>query len=131
MLSYGHREEILTTRMAQKLTKKQIEENLRNKLAHKYNEDREIQRKRYTDLWGKYQEKYKTCEDLIQENMQLRDKVEQYEDWIHRLQEFCNMPDGEREKAIAAFQAEQKAQHKYAEFVGNLEFYQRALGIMF
>ena len=63
--------------------------------------------------------------------MQLRDKVEQYEDWIHRLQEFCNMPDGEREKAIVAFQEEEKAKHMYAEFVGNLDFYRRALGIMF
>lgn len=114
-----------------KETRKQIVAQVTNKLNSKFNAEREYQRERYSKLWVAYETEVKKRQDLQDENIKLKDKIEQYEDWIHRLQEFCNLPDGEREKAIEAFQAEQKAQHKYAEFVEDLSFFQRALGIMF
>ena len=114
-----------------KETRKQIVAQVTNKLASKFNLEREYQNKRYSELWVKYEAEVKKHQELHEENLMLKDKVEKYEDWIHRLQEFCNLPDGERERAIEAFKAEQAAKHKYAEFVGGLDFFQRAIGIMF
>lgn len=91
-----------------KKTRREIEENLRNKLANKYNEEREYQKKRYADLCEKYT---KVCEELNQykkENEELTEKVQQYEDWIHRLEEFVDMPEDMRKAEIKKMQDDQK-----------------------
>jgi hypothetical protein len=91
-----------------KKTRKEIEQTLRNKLAHKQSEEREYQQKRYADLWEKYT---KACEErnkYKQENEELKEKVRQYEDWIERLQEFMDMPEDMRKKEIEKMRAEQK-----------------------
>lgn len=45
-------------------------------------------------------------EKLVEENETLKEKVRQYEEWIDRLQEFCNMPEDERIKAVEKFKQE-------------------------
>lgn len=89
-----------------KQTKKEIEETLRNKLTHKFNQDVEHYRERISSLSKENNELYQKLHKKNNEVLELKDKVEQYEDWIRRLQEFCDLPDDEREKAIKAFRAE-------------------------
>jgi len=113
-----------------KETKKQITAQVTNKLTNKFNIERERLQKRCSELWALYVAEVKKRQKLQEENLKLKDQIEKYEDWNRRLQEFCNMPDGEREKAIEAFRVEQQAQHKYAEFVDQLDFFKQALGIM-
>ena len=94
--------------MAKKKTRREIEENLRNKLANKHNEYVEYQQKRYSDLWERYT---KACEErnkYKQENEELTEKVRQYEDWIHRLEEFVDMPEDMRKAEIKKMQDDQK-----------------------
>ena len=43
------------------------------------------------------------CHRLGNEIDELREKVNKYEDWIRRLQEWCNLPEDERTKAIAEY----------------------------
>ena len=114
-----------------KETKKQITAQVTNKLTSKFNIERERLQKRCSELWVLYDAEVKKRKELQEENLKLKDQIEKYEDWNLRLQEFCNMPNGEREKAIEAFKVEQQAQHKYAEFVDQLDFFKQALGIMF
>lgn len=98
-----------------KKTRKEIEETLRNKMANKHNEYAEAQRKRYCELWGKYQEACGERNKYKQENEELKEKVRQYEDWIERLEEFMDMPEDMRKKEIAKMQADQKIKTYIAE----------------
>ena len=88
-----------------KKTRKEIEQTLRNKLANKQNEERERQQKRYADLSEKYA---KACEErnkYQRENEELTEKVQQYEDWIRRLQEFVDMPEIKKMRDEQKFKA--------------------------
>jgi hypothetical protein len=102
-----------------KETKKQIEANLRNKLARQYNQEREYQRERYSKLWCDYMQKCDEAKALNNKIYELQDKIDQYEDWIHRLQEFCNMNEDEREVAIKKYKEDQK----FKTYIENSEFF--------
>ena len=91
-----------------KKTRREIEENLRNKLANKHNDYMERQRKKYSELWDAYCRARKECDKYQQENEELKEKVQQYEDWINRLQEFMDMPEDMRKKEIEKMRAEQR-----------------------
>lgn len=107
-----------------KKTRREIEENLRNKLANKHNEYAEHQQKRYADLWERYT---KACEErnkYKQENEELTEKVQQYEDWIRRLQEFVDMPEDMRKAEIKKMQDEQK----FSEYLAESPFF-KMLGL--
>ena len=91
-----------------KKTRREIEENLRNKLANKHNEYVERQQKRYGELWDKYTEACRERNKYQQENEELKEKVQEYEDWIRRLQEFMDMPEDMRKAEIEKMQADQK-----------------------
>jgi hypothetical protein len=91
-----------------KKTRKEIEQTLRNKLAHKQSEEREYQQKRYADLWEKYTKASEERNKYKQENEELKEKVQQYEDWIVRLQEFVDMPEDMRKAEIKKMRDEQK-----------------------
>lgn len=91
-----------------KKTRKEIEQTLRNKLAHKHNEETENLRNRCTELWDKYTEACRERNKYKQENEELKEKVQQYEDWINRLQEFMDMPEDMRKVEIEKMRAEQK-----------------------
>ena len=91
-----------------KKTRKEIEETIRNKMANKHNEYVEHQQKKYSELWDAYCRARKECDKYQEENEQLKEKVQQYEDWINRLQEFVDMPEDMRKKEIEKMRAEQK-----------------------
>lgn len=91
-----------------KKTRREIEENLRNKLANKYHEYAEHQQKKYGELWDAYCRARKECDKYQEENEQLKEKVQQYEDWINRLQEFMDMPEDMRKAEMEKMRADQK-----------------------
>lgn len=96
-----------------KETRKQIEAQVRNKLARQYNQRLELAHKSKTEAWNSFNRVCKDNQDLREENERLKEKVEQYENWIERLQEFCNMPDDTRDKAIQKFVEEVKMQEVF------------------
>lgn len=79
-----------------KLNKKQIENELRGKLAKQYTakvaklED-EINRLREANA-----EYRKRAYQAEQEKLEMQDKLSQYEDWNRRLQEFMDMSEEDR-----------------------------------
>lgn len=49
---------------------------------------------------------------------ELEEKVVLYEEWINRLQEFCNLPDDARDKAIDDFKKSMEAEKAMGETFG-------------
>lgn len=98
-----------------KKTRKEIEETLRNKMANRHNEYVEAQRKKYGELWDAYCRARNECDKYQQENEELKEKVQQYEDWIERLQGFMDMPEDMRKKEIEKMRADQKFKTYIAE----------------
>ena len=83
-----------------KQTRKQIEANLRNKLAAQYKErteqlkaEKAVLEKRVIEIW-------KRAREAESERDELKEKVAQYEDWNRRLQEFMDMNEEDRLKYV-------------------------------
>ena len=79
-----------------KLTKKEIENQLRGKIAKQYTEkvaklEDEINRLREAN--AEYRNRAYKAE---QEKLEMQDKLKQYEDWNIRLQDFMDMSEEDR-----------------------------------
>lgn len=79
-----------------RLTKKEIENQLRGKIAKQYTEkvaklEDEINRLREAN--AEYRNRAYKAE---QEKLEMQDKLNQYEDWNNRLQEFMDMSEEDR-----------------------------------
>ena len=79
-----------------KLSKKEIENQLRGKIAKQYTEkvaklEAEINRLREAN--AEYRTRAYKAE---QEKLEMQDKLKQYEDWNNRLQDFMDMSEEDR-----------------------------------
>ena len=93
-----------------KETKKQIKAQVINEVRRKYDEKLVEKDERIVNLNRIVDKLSNSCRDKEIENDKLREemsllkeKVRQYEDWIERMQEFCDMPDGERQQAFKTY----------------------------
>lgn len=83
-----------------KETRKQIVEQTRNEVARLYKSritELEERLKRANDGQWQFMRAYNEEKQRADE---LQEKVNQYEDWIRRLQEYMDMPEDAREKAL-------------------------------
>lgn len=90
-------------------TRKQIVEQTRNEVVKQYTANLQILMERINKLTKDYDiEKQKRieCQERIDE---LQEKVNQYEDWIQRFQEFMEMPENQREEYIAHMKEQENA----------------------
>ena len=90
-------------------TRKQIVEQTRNEVVKQYTAKLQILMERINKLTKDYDiEKQKRieCQERIDE---LQKKVNQYEDWIQRLQEFVDMPESQKEEYIAHMKEQENA----------------------
>lgn len=81
-------------------TKKQIENQLRNKIAKQYTSRIKNLEERNKQLHFAYQNALKRAQKAEYKIAELENKIFQYEDWIERLQEFCNMNEEDRNLVI-------------------------------
>lgn len=84
-----------------KQTKKEIEATLRNKLAKQYTTKIDYLNERIEKLGKELSEERKKRIEAQNKTSELEEKVIQYEDWIHRLQEFMDMNEDDRKNALA------------------------------
>lgn len=110
-----------------KETKKQIKGQVINEVSRRYKtqllevEEREKKwRKCWIDACGTIEKFRKHNEELKEENDSLKGKIKQYEEWIERMQEYCNLPDGERESAFKTYLDGIKAKKESAEVLSRL-----------
>ena len=90
-------------------TRKQIVEQTRNEAVKQYTANLQILMERINKLTKDYDiEKQKRieCQERIDE---LQEKVNQYEDWIQRLQEFIGIPENQKEEYIAHMKEQENA----------------------
>lgn len=90
-------------------TRKQIAEQTRNEVVKQYTANLQILMERINKLAKDYDiEKQKRieCQERIDE---LQEKVNQYEDWIQRLQEFMDIPESQREEYIVHMKEQENA----------------------
>lgn len=98
---------------------KSIREEVRKDIAKQYKEryesritylENELKRVN-TELYNKRNLYFQ----IQNENDELKDKLAQYEDWITRLQEWCNLPDDERAEAINQYNIQKSTNMKLNE----------------
>jgi SMC interacting uncharacterized protein involved in chromosome segregation len=72
------------------------------------------------------------CSKLEESNTELTEKVSQYEEWIERMQDFCNLPENERQKAFATYLDGIKSKTEANEAISNLErMYSKFTSLLF
>lgn len=89
-------------------TKKQIVARVTNEVSKRYSQRVKDLEERYKKLATKYENLYIEKEKLKSNYDDVKEKLEQQTDWINRLQEFCNLPDAEREDAIKLYLQEKE-----------------------
>jgi succinate dehydrogenase/fumarate reductase flavoprotein subunit len=110
-----------------KQNKKQIEANLRNKLASQYKERTEQLKSEKAALEIKYNKLWRESCEIKRERDELKEKVAQYEDWNRRLQEFMDMSDEDR----TAYVENLKRTKELDDAISHFGFYTRMLGNLF
>lgn len=104
-------------------TRKQIVEQTRNEVVKQYTAKLQILMERINKLTKDYDiEKQKRieCQERIAE---LQEKVNQYEDWIQRLQEFVDIPENQKEEYIVHMKAQEDANKIISNMLKNAEIF--------
>ena len=104
-------------------TRKQIVEQTRNEVVKQYTAKLQILMERINKLTKDYDiEKQKRieCQERIDE---LQEKVNQYEDWIQRLQEFVDIPENQKEEYIVHMKAQEDANKIISNMLKNAEIF--------
>ena len=110
-----------------KQNKKQIEAALRNKMAVQYT-NKVADLNKEIDMLRKSNKEYRErAYKAEQEKLELQDKVNQYEDWNNRLQEFMSMSDEDR----AAYVENLKKTKELNDAIERFGFYGKMLGRLF
>ena len=89
-------------------TKKQIVARVTNEVSKRYSQKVKDLTENIRFLTTKNSELYNNNVKLRAKYSEALEKIQQYEDWINRLQEFCNLPDNERDNAIKLYLQEKK-----------------------
>jgi chromosome segregation ATPase len=110
-----------------KQTKKQIEANLRNKLASQYKDKTEQLKAEKAALEIKYNKLWRESCEIKRERDELKEKVSQYEDWNRRLQEFMDMSEEDR----TAYVENLKRRKELNDAISHFGFYTQMLGNLF
>ena len=96
-------------------TRKQIVEQTRNEVVKQYTAKLQILMERINKLAKDYDiEKQKRIE--------LQEKVNQYEDWIQRLQEFIGIPENQREEYIVHMKEQENANKIISKIFNYINF---------
>lgn len=110
-----------------KPNKKQIEAALRNKMAAQYT-NKVADLNKEIDMLRKSNKEYRErAYKAEQEKLELQDKLNQYEDWNNRLQEFMDMSDEDR----AAYVENLKKTKELNDAIERFGFYGKMLGSVF
>lgn len=105
-----------------KETKKQIKAQLTNEIANRYKAEILNLKSDVMGFRAKYEEERKRRISAESQLSELQEKVEQYEDWVRRLQEFMDMEPDARDKAIADLKVRYEISQKMK---GVMDFYSR------
>ena len=110
-----------------KLNKKQIENELRGKIAKQYTAKVFYLEKENANLREANAEYRRRAYEAEQEKLEMQDKLKQYEDWNNRLQEFMDMSDEDR----IAYVENLKKTNELNKVIERFGFYRKMLSHIF
>lgn len=110
-----------------KLNKKQIENELRGKIAKQYTARVFYLEKENAHLREENAEYRRRAYEAEQEKLEMQDKLKQYEDWNRRLQEFMDMSEEDR----TAYVENLKRTKELDDAISRFGFYGKLLGNLF
>lgn len=110
-----------------KLNKKQIENELRGKIAKQYTAKIFYLEKEIAHLHEENAEYHRRAYQAEQEKLEMQDKLKQYEDWNNRLQEFMDMSDEDRVAYIETL----KKTNELNKAIERFGFYSKMLSRIF
>ena len=110
-----------------KETAKQIKARVINEVNAKYAkriEDTENSLKEWRTKYFKEidrsEELSKKNKELREENDSLKAKIQQYDEWIERMLDFCNLPEEERRDAFETYLDNIKSENEFNEVFSNI-----------
>ena len=99
-----------------KQSKKQIVADTRRKMATEYKVQHETYERRINAWQDRYAVLEKESDALHSENVKLKEKIQQLEDWNERLMSFMDLSDADRKQALT----EWRTAGKYNEYIVKL-----------
>lgn len=93
-----------------KATKKKLKAQVTNIVQRQYKDKMDCYENRISLLTEHLQNERKQNAELMQtnyklqtENLELKQIKDQYEEWVERMQDFCNLPENERQQAFKTY----------------------------
>lgn len=114
-----------------KESKKQIKAQLTNEIAARYKKDVEYWEGKYDKMFEAAKKAEKERDEATKRALAAEAKLNEYEDWIERLQDFCNLSDEDRKKAIEKMKADNESEAKYNVYLEHFNMWNKFLGAMF
>lgn len=109
-----------------KVNKKQIENELRNKISKQYTA-KVAELKKEIEVLREANKEYRVrAYKAEQEKNEIQDKLEQYEDWNRRLMEFMDMSDEDRKAHIEKL----KKTDELDKAIKNFGFYNKIFSLL-
>ena len=116
-----------TNENSMKETVKQIKARVINEVNTKYAKRIEDTENSLKEWRTKYFEEINRSEELSKKNKELREendslkaKIQQYDEWIERMQDFCNLPEEERRDAFETYFDNIKSENESKEVFSNI-----------
>ena len=113
-----------------KVNKAQIREAERNRIAKQYAQkitllEKSIEEhsKLRVEALNKVQKTIEDNQKLREENDGLKEKIRVYEEWLDRMQDFCNLPENERMNAVRQYKSEIKTNEVLEEITKEFSNY--------
>ena len=113
-----------------KVNKAQIREAERNRIAKQYAQkitllEKSIEEhsKLRVEALNKVQKTIEDNQKLREENDGLKEKIRVYEEWLDRMQDFCNLPENERMNAVRQYQSKIKTNEVLEEITKEFSNY--------
>lgn len=98
-------------------SRKALEQTIRQKVAHQYNERIDDLKDRLTKISEELRSERSKRIELEHENETLKEQLTAQDDWIERMQEFVNMPDDMRKKEFEKMKQDQESSAKFKQFM--------------
>lgn len=112
-------------------SRKQIKAQLINEVTAQYRHEVDHWKENYNRMRDIADKAEKERDEAKKRALAAEAKLAEYEDWIERLQDFCNLSDEDREKAIAKMKADSESESKYNVYLEHFNMWNKFLGAMF
>lgn len=107
-------------------SKKQIKAQVTNEIRNKYFKIIEGKNEEISQLVKRCLKIQRCNDELVTENIKLKEQLEKYEDWNRRLQEFMDMDPDSREEVITQYRTSKELNDKFSNI---LNMYEKMFGM--